>query len=112
MYLKMVVTVAEAKAVGGVEFARQLENVCGAVGSKAILEATIKPTSDKCTVKWFKDGKAILSTSKDMLQTFANNELKLTINKLAAAHAGNYEVEVSSTKGKVKCSAKIDISGE
>lgn len=79
------------------------------VGESATLECTISG-SPELKVKWFKDGKEMISGRKYKM-TVKENTAVLKILTVDSGDAAEYKMEVSNKVGKDQCTCSVTVLG-
>lgn len=78
-------------------------------GDSATLECTISGSPD-LKVKWFKDGKEMISGRKYKM-TLKANTASMKILSAEKADTSEYKTEVSNKVGKAQCTCSVTVLG-
>lgn len=85
------------------------ESISVTAGDSATLECTISGTPD-LKVKWFKDGKEMISGRKYKM-TLKDNVATMKILTAERGDTSDYKMEVSNKVGKDQCTCSVTVLG-
>lgn len=91
------------------EFTTPLESTTQvSVGETAVLECAVKgkPTPE---VHWFKDAEEVKSDKAHKIESLADGQQKLTIQKVTEKDVGEYTVEAVNVVGKATTEGVLEI---
>jgi hypothetical protein len=89
---------------------KPLEAVVAKTGSKILLEATYLGTPEP-EVKWYRNGKEIVTGTKGKVVKTENHKTTLSIPEIARADVGKYEVRAVNEVGEAKSSGTVAVIG-
>lgn len=112
MYLKTcnLITIGPYLVTEPARILEPAESISVTAGDSATLECTISGSPD-LKVKWFKDGKEMISGRKYKM-TLKDNIATMKILTAEKGDTSDYKMEVSNKVGKDQCTCSVTVLGQ